>query len=120
MKAIVLVALAAGTAAVCLGAASAVQADPDDDATYGRLAADAHAQGIPGGTTQMGTLAEATCALASGSMRQSDTDAILRDSAPAAWSLLQSWTQPQTRAFRALVIADGYCGSLVHPGKSAR
>ena len=52
------------------------------------LAADAHAKRIPGGTTQIGTLAEATCTLTSGSMTKSDVDATLRDTAPAAWSLL--------------------------------
>jgi hypothetical protein len=113
MKAIILRALAAGAVAAGVSAAGVAHADPDDDATYGRLAADAHAQGIPGGTTQLGTLAEATCALASGSMRQSDVDATLRDGAPAAWSLLQSWTKAQTHAFGALVIADGYCGSTL-------
>lgn len=95
------------------GAVGVAHADPYDDATYGRLAADAHAQGIPGGTTQMDTLAEATCALASGSMTQSDVDATLRDGAPLAWSLTQSWTKEQRHAFGALVIVDGYCGSIL-------
>ncbi len=80
---------------------------------YGRLAADAHAKRIPGGTTQIGTLAEATCTLTSGSMTKVDVDATLRDTAPAAWSLLLSWTQAQKQAFAALVVADGYCGSIV-------
>jgi len=88
-------------------------ADPYDDATYGRLAADAHNKGIPGGTTQIGTIAEAICTLTSDSMTRGDVDATLRDTAPLAWSLLQSWTQAQKQAFAALVIADGYCGSIV-------
>jgi hypothetical protein len=96
-----------------MSTAGVAHAVPSDDELYGRLAADAHAKGIPGGTTQIGTLAEATCALTSGSMTRSDVDGTLRDTAPAAWSLLQSWTQAQKQAFAGLVITDGYCGSIV-------
>jgi hypothetical protein len=113
MKAIILSALAASVVTAGMSAAGAAHADPDDDATYGRLAADAHAQGIPGGTTQIGTLAEATCSVASHSTSPGDADALLRDGAPLAWSLLHSWTKAQTHAFGALVIADGYCGSIL-------
>jgi hypothetical protein len=94
-------------------AAGMAHADPYDDATYGRLAADAHNRGIPGGTTQIGTLAEAVCTLTSDSMTRGDVDATQRDTAPLAWSVLQSWTQAQKQTFAALVIADGYCGSIV-------
>jgi hypothetical protein len=113
MKAIILGALAAGAVAAGVCAAGVAHAVPSDDETYGRLVADARAQGIPGGTTQMGTLAEATCSVAAGATSQSDADGTLRDLAPPAWSLLQSWTKEQAHAFGALVIADGYCGSMV-------
>ncbi len=74
IKAVILRALAAGTVAAGVSAAGVAHADPDDDAAYGRLAADAYAQGIPGGTTQMGTLAEATCSVAAGATSQSDAE----------------------------------------------
>jgi len=93
--------------------AGVAYADPSDDAAYGQLAADAHANGIPGGTTQIGTIAEGTCALTSGSMTRSDVEGTLRDTAPAAWSLLQSWTQAQKQSFAGLVVKDGICGSIV-------
>ncbi len=90
-----------------------------DEELYGRLVADANALGIPGGATQIGTLAEGTCAVASGSMTKSDSDLLLRETAPLAWALLESWTQEQRDTFAALVIKDGYCGSTVSTTSTA-
>ena len=104
----------ASSLAICVIAAvvtaGIAEADPSDDAIYGRLAADAHAQGIPGGTTQIGTLAESVCAARDGSTSITDIKALLQEGAPLAWALLQSWTNVQVKTFFRLVVADGYCG----------
>jgi hypothetical protein len=113
MRKVIISALSAAALAILTVPPGVAYADPYDDAAYGQLAADAHANGIPGGTTQIGTIAEGTCALTSGSMTRSDMEGTLRDTAPAAWSLLRSWTQPQKQAFAVLVIKDGICGSSV-------
>jgi hypothetical protein len=99
-------------------ASSATQTVPgtSDEELYGRLAADAHAQGIPGGLAEIGTLAVATCSVAAGSTSLSDALAILRDNSPELLPLLRSWTRAQARTFADLAIADGICMPGTKPG----